>query len=146
MGKLKIYRALIDTNVLINDVLYRRFGRQSGRVASLAIDKLRQHRAMQTHVASIALLQLHSTLSRAKVANAIIEEEIRQIVTKHVVVSFTETDIVDALNMGAKDIEDAMQYALALKSKCRYIITANTKDFADFGLIVAIPPKAVNTL
>lgn len=142
MSEAMPYRILIDTNVLINDFLYRKHNVKTGESAYRAMEFLRKRsRNVQTHIASIALLQLHSTLSKAKISQEEIAEEVRTLVAKHVVINFTEADINNALSLAGNDLEDAMQYQMAKKMRCSQIVTANKKDFKTFPIQVFAPSE-----
>jgi len=123
------YRVFVDTNLLINDYLYRAEGFEKSRVAYDALNFLRAKPKSTLYVASFSLVQLISTLSRQKVSDAIIREELQFIVARYQLVDFTKADIMRGLNLAGRDVEDAFQYAVSQKMRCRYILTDNVKDF-----------------
>ena len=124
-----IHRVFVDTNLLINDYLYRAEGFEKSRVAYDALNFLRAKPKSTLYVASFSLVQLISTLSRQKVSDAIIREELQFIVARYQLVDFTKADIMRGLNLAGRDVEDAFQYAVSQKMRCRYILTDNVKDF-----------------
>lgn len=106
-------KALVDTNVLINDVLYRRLGREAGAPSTNALQYLLKSKRIKTHIASFTLIQMHSTLSKAKLPQQVIRQEIASVMAKHVVIDFTASDASKAMALRATDLEDAMLVSLA---------------------------------
>ena len=54
-------------------------------------------------------------------------------------------DILKALEIGAKDFEDAIQYETALAGKCDCIITRNKQDFYFSKLPIFTPEEFINS-
>jgi predicted nucleic acid-binding protein len=136
----------IDTNVLINDFFFRSRERQTGRDASVAIQFLRTKPKVTLHIASFSLIQLVSTLDKAKVPKNEIADELKRILSRFKLVDLTAKDFDLALNTTYNDTEDALQYVLCRKARCLYIVTDNIKDFKVFKLVAAIKPKFVRKI
>ena len=141
------YRIFLDTNVLLNDIFFRRFNRPNSRPAHTAIEYLVRVARRETFVASFSIVQIISTLERARVTRDIIRQEIQQILTKHEIINFTEKDIQSALTaFDDLDIEDTFQFIVSQKVKCQYIITDNVRDFRTFQNVRVIRPKEIRKI
>ena len=141
------YNVFIDTNVLINDILFRRLNRPNSKPSHIAIDYLARVARRDTFVASFSIVQVLSTLERARMPQEIIRQEIQHILTKHTVINFTEKDIQAALDdFIGLDIEDTFQFVVSQKMRCQYIITENVKDFKPFQNVRIIRPKEIRRI
>ncbi len=136
----------VDTNVLINDFFFRSRKRLTGYDASMAVQFLRAKPKVTLHIASFSIIQLISTLDKAKIPNEEIALEIKRILSRFKLIDLTAKDFDKALSIGYNDTEDAVQYTLCRKARCLYIITDNIKDFKTFKLVAAIKPKAVRKM
>jgi predicted nucleic acid-binding protein len=146
MSDLLSYRVFIDTNLLINDYLFRLENRENSRIASDALIYLRSKPRVNLYIASFSIVQVVSTLSRAKVSDADIRNELRYVRERYTVVDFTNADIEQGLLLPGKDVEDGFQYAVSRKMKCRYILTDNVKDFVIFDDVVIVKPAKVRKI
>ncbi len=146
MGEAISQYVFIDTNVLINDFFFRSRKKLSGYDASVAVQFLRTKPRVTLYIASFAIIQLISTLEKAKVAKEEIASEIKRILSRFKLIDLTAKDFDNALSINHNDTEDAVQYTLCRKVRCLYIITDNIKDFKSFRLVVAIRPKAVRKM
>lgn len=141
------YHIFIDTNVLINDILFRRFNRPNGKPSNAALDYLLRVARRDTFVASFSIVQVLSTLERARVSQTIIRQELQHILTKHTIINFTEKDIQAALDdFTDLDIEDTFQFVVSQKMRCQYIITDNVKDFKPFQNVRIVRPKEIRRI
>ena len=66
---------------------------------------------------------------------------VRELQHRFVVINFTNRDIDAALEETGADIEDNVQYVLAMKQKCSIIITNNYKDYRHFFNIRVVRPE-----
>jgi predicted nucleic acid-binding protein len=141
------YHIFIDTNVLINDILFRQFNRPNSKPSSLALEFLLRIARRETFVASFSIVQVLSTLEKARVSQDIIRQELQHILTKHTIINFTEKDIQAALDEFTDlDIEDTFQFVVSQKMRCQYIITENVKDFKTFQNVRIIRPKEIRRI
>lgn len=141
------YHIFIDTNILINDIMFRRFDRPTGKNSSLALDYLVRVARRETFIASFSIVQVLSTLERARIAQNIIREEIQHILTKHTIINFTEKDIQAALDDYIDlDIEDTFQFVVSQKTRCQYIVTENIRDFRNFQNVRIVRPKEIRRI
>lgn len=141
------YHIFIDTNVLINDILFRQFNRPNSKPSNTALDYLLRIARRETFVASFSIVQVISTLERARMSQEIIRQEIQYILTKHTIINFTEKDIQAALDdFSDLDIEDTFQFVVSQKMRCQYIVTENVKDFKTFQNVRIVRPKEIRRI
>ncbi len=141
------YRIFLDTNVLLDDIFFRHHNKEHSRFAHLAVDFLIRVARKETFVASFSIVQIISTLERARVPRDIVRQEIQQILAKHEIINFTEKDIQTALEaFEGLDIEDTFQFIVSQKVKCQYIITENIRDFRTFQNVRVIRPKEIRRI
>jgi predicted nucleic acid-binding protein len=141
------YHIFIDTNVLINDILFRQFNRPNSKPSFLALDYLLRVARRETFVASFSIVQVLSTLEKARISQEIIRQELQLILSKHTIINFSEKDIQAALDgFMDLDIEDTFQFVVSQKMRCQYIITENVKDFRTFQNVRIIRPKEIRRI
>lgn len=139
-------RVFVDTNILIDDFLFRLKKARLSKIAFQALLFLEQKKA-ELYIASFSVVQFVSTCQRAKIKDADIILEIQKILGKYQIVDFTKEDIQNSYNQLEKqDIEDVWQYTLSQKVKCRHILTSNTKDFKSFNNIEIHKPKNIRLI
>ncbi len=131
----------VDTNVLI--------GAYSGD-ARFQKDKDCLHylftlTGKRLYISSLSVAQLISTYQKKK-SNEEIRRIVRELQHRFTVISFTPKDIDDALNETGADIEDNVQYVIAMKQKCRIIVTNNYKDYRLLMSIEATSPEKVRII
>ena len=146
MGEAIQNNIFIDTNVLINDFFYRVKGKEEGKPSNLAIQFLKSKPKVHLFIASFSVIQLISTLDKAKTPKLEMADEIKRILTRYKLIDLTAKDFEKALSIDYKDTEDAVQYALCRKARCLYIVTENVKDFKLFDLVTTVKPKAIRKI
>lgn len=146
MGEAIQNNVFIDTNVLINDFFYRVKQKEISKPAYLAIMYLKSKPKVNLFIASFSVIQLVSTLDKAKITKVEIASEIKRILSRYKLIDLTSKDIEKALSIEYKDTEDAVQYTLCRKARCLYIVTDNVKDFKIFDLVSTIKPKSIRNL
>ena len=132
----------IDTNVLINDFLYRSEANENGKKSNIALAYLRSQNK-QTFIASFSILQFIAIFQR-RISFETLTTEIQRLMSHHTSIELTAQDITNGMNLVSAetpDLEDCIQYALSQKLKCFYMLTNNTKDFQYFANIVVSSPK-----
>ena len=97
------------------------------------------------YISSLSVAQLISTYQKKK-SNEEIRRIVRELQHRFTVISFTPKDIDDALNETGADIEDNVQYVIAMKQKCRIIVTNNYKDYRLLMSIEATSPEKVRII
>jgi predicted nucleic acid-binding protein len=80
-----------------------------------------------------------------RLTNDKIKEIIRYLFTKFIIIEFGENDIQKSLFFPYSDMEDTIQYVIAIKMKCYYFIT-NDKHFSVFRNIEALKSSEVRTI
>lgn len=130
------YHIFVDTNVLIGaysgDVRFQKDEECLHYLFSLTGKRL--------FVSALSVAQLISTFQKKK-TNKDIANIVRDIQHRFNVISFTSKDIENALQETGADIEDNVQYILALKQKCQIIVTNNYKDYTPLIGITVVRPK-----
>ncbi len=131
----------VDTNVLIGgysgDPRFQKDAACLHYLYSLTGKKL--------YISTLSVAQLISTFQKKK-SNDEIRGIVRELQHRFNVISFTANDIDEALNETGADIEDNVQYVLAMKQKCRIIITNNYKDYRLLLWIEATSPEKVRII
>jgi len=97
------------------------------------------------YISSLSVAQLVSTFQKKK-TNREITNIVRELQHRFNVISFTAKDIDEALRETGADIEDNIQYVLAMKQKCRIIVTNNYKDYRLLMWIEATSPEKVRII
>ena len=135
------YRIFVDTNVLI--------GGYSGDVRfqkdSACLHYLYSLSGRRLFISSLSIAQLVSVYQKKK-TNEEIANLVREIQHRFTVIDFTNRDVDTALVETGADIEDNIQYVVAMKQKCSIIITNNFKDYRLFQNIHAIRPERVRAI
>ena len=131
----------VDTNVLIGgysgDPRFQKDAACLHYLYSLTGKKL--------YISTLSVAQLISTFQKKK-SNDEIRRIVRELQHRFNVIGFTASDIDEALNETGADIEDNVQYVLAMKQKCRIIITNNYKDYRLLLWIEATSPEKVRII
>lgn len=131
----------VDTNVLIGgysgDPRFQKDAACLHYLYSLTGKKL--------YISALSVAQLISTFQKKK-SNDEIRHIVRELQHRFNVINFTAKDINEALNETGADIEDNVQYVLAMKQKCRIIITNNYKDYRLMMWIEATSPEKVRII
>jgi len=131
----------IDTNVLIGaysgDSRYQKDTACLHYLFSLVGKRL--------FISSLSVAQLISVYQKKK-SNEEIIRTVRELQHRFDIIDFTAKDIENALQVTGADIEDNVQYVLAMKRKCRIIITNNIKDYRLLMSIEATTPEKVRII
>ncbi len=135
------YRIFVDTNVLVGGYSGdARFQRDSD-----CLHYLYSLTGRRLYVSALSIAQLVSVFQKKK-SNEEITHIVRDIQHRFNVVDFTNRDIDAALKETGADIEDNVQYVLAMKQKCSIIITNNYKDYRMLQNVRAIRPERVRAI
>ena len=111
----------VDTNILIGAFIGRHADER-------CLQYLYSLRGKRLFISSLSIAQFVSLFQKKK-SFFEIARHVRYLLSKFVVISFTEKDIEASLAIEQQDIEDTMQYVLSQKLKCLNFITNNRKDF-----------------
>ena len=131
----------VDTNVLIGaysgDARYQKDAACLHYLFSLVGKRL--------FISSLSVAQLISVYQKKK-TNDEIKATVRELQHRFNIIDFTAKDVEAALKETGADIEDNVQYVLAMKQKCRIIITNNVKDYRLLMSIEATSPEKVRII
>jgi predicted nucleic acid-binding protein len=125
-------RLLYDTNVVF-DVIERRTPHYS---ASLQMLKLAQHSVVEAALASHTIANIFY-----KYQKAVIPDLKERYLNDFEIVCGNANLVRTSLNLGFRDLEDALQVAAAMAWKSAFIITRNERDFKH-SPIPALAPLA----
>ena len=127
--------AYIDSDVILDVSLGRKdFAKESGQILNIVETK---HLTGTTTL--LALANIHYLLKRFDNKNALKAiATLRKILT---VMPLTEQELINALESGFKDFEDAIQNYTSESYGCNIIITRNIKGFTKSKLPVYTPKE-----
>lgn len=124
----------VDTNVLIGWWL-------GNKGDSDCIKYLFSLRGKRLYTSSLSISQFVSALQKTT-SNADIRKAVSSLMAKFNIISFTEKDIVESLEVANLDMEDNIQYIISSKAKCFHFVTNNKKDYDKLiNINVVVPSK-----
>lgn len=131
-------KIFIDTNVII-DVLMQRDGYlSSARVLAMA-----KKNNTSLFVSVLTMANLAYILRKSLRGNDFYTE-MKKLSCLLNVADTTNDHFLSALDLQAKDFEDALQYYCAASNECETIVTRNKKDFAFSTIEVLTPEELLN--
>ncbi|MBR1590728.1 MAG: PIN domain-containing protein [Acidaminococcaceae bacterium] len=132
-------RVMIDTNIIL-DVLLRRdpFFADSREVL-----KLCEERKVQGFVSASAITDLFYITRKALGSVEDTYRVINAVLNIVRVLTVTNTDVLNAFQVKARDFEDRLMATCAKSNKCEGIVTRNKRDFADFGIALYSPEEMI---
>jgi len=135
-------RLMIDTNIIL-DVLLRRdvFFENSKEVLKLCEERKCEGMVSASAITDIFYITrkaLGSVEDTYRVLDAILN------IVK--VLTVTNTDVLQAFQVRAKDFEDCLMATCAKSNQCEGIVTRNKKDFINFGVALYSPEEVVKEL
>jgi predicted nucleic acid-binding protein len=131
-------RIFIDTNVII-DILMQRDGYlSSARVLALAKNE------DTTLFVSVLTMANLAYILRKSLKGDSFYAEMRKLSCLVNVADTTNNHFLSALDLQAKDFEDALQYYCAISNECDIIVTRNKKDFAFSSISVLTPEELLH--
>jgi len=125
-------KAYIDTNVYLNALENR-----DNNISKEVIIFL-EKRAVEIYLNDLSILNIHY-ITRKTIDRVVIENEIKNILSKHALVSIDKYTIQNAFDSDFKDFEDGVQYFCAKAINADFIITNNPKDFESSQIKVFTP-------
>ena len=131
----------VDTNVLIGGYS----GDPRFQKDAACLHYLYSLNGKKLYISTLSVAQLISVYQKKK-TNDEICCIVRELQHRFNVIDFTARDINEALNETGADIEDNVQYVLAMKQKCRIIVTNNYKDYRLLMWIEATSPEKVKII
>ena len=134
-------RLLLDTNVVLDVLAARAPWYQDAAMLLSAIEEGRATGAVAVHAITTLHYLLARSLGRAPTLAALAR------LTKLLdVVAVDQAVVLEAMAMGLRDLEDAVQAVCALRVEADYLVTRNAKDFRGSGLTVATPAEVLARL
>jgi len=125
-------KAYIDTNVYLNALENR-----DDNISKEVIIFL-EKRAVQIYLNDLSIINIHY-ITRKSIDRTIIKNEIKNILSKHELVSIDKYIIQKAFDSDFNDFEDGVQYFCAQAINADFIITNNPKDFESSQIKVFTP-------
>ncbi len=135
-------RVLIDTDVILDFFLDRQpFSENASKIFALC-----ENRIIIGYITPVILSNVYYILRQIARHNRVIEK-LNQLLSIADVLTMDKNVVINALNSGFKDFEDALQYFAAVnKGNIDAIITRNVKDFKTSEIGVLTPESYVRTI
>lgn len=132
-------RLMIDTNIILDVLL----SRDPFFTDSREILKLCEERKIQGFISVSAITDLFYITRKALGSVEDTYRVINAILNIVRVLTVTNTDVLNAFQVKARDFEDCLLATCAKSNKCDGIVTRNKKDFADFGVSLYSPEELI---
>ncbi|MBR6250284.1 MAG: PIN domain-containing protein [Bacteroidales bacterium] len=138
----KYISVYVDSNILINycnrikvdcdalKYLFKKRRREVLFTSTLAIAQ------------TIARLQTYTKKRKAYTSEQVVAM-LEDVLPHFTIIDFTQQDIINALAVDCKDLEDCLHFIISRKRKCSCILTNNTKDFSAFNVDCVTPQLGV---
>ncbi|GEQ49142.1 type II toxin-antitoxin system VapC family toxin [Tetragenococcus koreensis] len=128
---------IIDINVIL-DVLVKReeFYKQSKEVYMLSV-----YGVIKGCITANMVTDIYYILEKYGSENT--KNEIKKLLQLNEVLSVTELDCINALELSGDDFEDNLIIATAIRNDVESIITRNGEDYRNSGLIVYTPEELI---
>jgi len=127
---------MIDTNVILDDILVRAPNAQSAR----KISRLVENGSINAYVTANSITDIYYIVSKYK-NDEIARKVIRNLLTTYNVIGIDGQDCLSALDLPLSDFEDSIVVVCAEKAALDYIVTNDTEFLSTMGLRVpAISP------
>ena len=128
-------KVLIDTNIVLDILLYR----QPWYTDAALIFGLTEEGFIESFVPASAVTDIFY-IAQKQLGKSATREVIKRILSVFQVVTVTDNNIYQALDLEWEDFEDSVQYVVGEVLSVKCIITRNTQDFT-LGSINAITPE-----
>lgn len=102
-------------------------------------------RGKRLYTSSLSIAQFVSVFQKTK-PNAEIRKAVNELTAKFNILSFTEKDIKDSLEITGLDMEDNIQYVISRKGKCFHFVTNNKKDYTNLTNINVVKPSQIRQI
>lgn len=131
---MNVNHIFVDTNVII--------GWWAGiKPDADCIKYLFSLRGKRLYTSALSIAQFVSVFQKTQ-SNEEIRKAVHDLLAKFNIISFTEKDITNSLEITNADMEDNIQYVISGKAKCFHFVTNNKKDYDKLSNInVVIPSK-----
>ncbi len=126
-------RIFVDTNVII--------GAWTGRNHDQnCLQYLFSLRGKRLYLSTLSIAQFVSIFQHKK-SDSEIRKQVKYLLSKFSLVSFTEKDVEKSLDEPSHDMEDNIQFVLCSKMNCQHFVTNNIKDYSNYFLLDVLKPK-----
>lgn len=129
-------KVLFDTNVILDVLLARE---PHAAVAAHLLNLVDTHE-IEGVICATTATTIHYLATKA-VGPRKAKKHLSEILAMFTVAAVDEKVLVEALNLGLPDFEDAVLHQAAVAADCRAIVTRNTKDFTKATISVFAPQE-----
>ena len=135
-------KLLIDTNVILDVLLKREPFCDSARdvLAMSARQDVREY------ISASAVTDIYYIAHRQLKDRAAVRELLKRLLELVSVAGVSEREIRTALDLGWRDFEDSVQYAVALYETMDGIVTRNTEDYQGSNIKIWDPKSLLNAI
>ena len=135
-GNMKL---LIDTNVVL-DVLLRRepFSKTAAEVLNLT-----QRDEVREYVSASAITDIYYIANKQMKDRDAVRDLLKRLLMVFSVAAVSEREIQNALNLAWGDLEDSVQYSVALLNEMDGIVTRNPSDYQEANMRIWLPEQAL---
>ena len=135
-GNMKL---LIDTNVVL-DVLLRRepFSKTAAEVLNLT-----QRDDVREYVSASAITDIYYIANKQMKDRDAVRDLLKRLLMVVSVAAVSEWEIQNALNLAWGDLEDSVQYSVALLNEMDGIVTRNPSDYQEATMRIWLPEQAL---
>ncbi|MBR2658512.1 PIN domain-containing protein [Candidatus Saccharibacteria bacterium] len=135
-------RVLIDTCVIVDAIRDRKpFSDSAQQILLMA-----ERGYLEGFISANQLTDLHYLIRRETHSSSLAEDILKQLTKTIKIIDTTSDDCRRALVSGRNDFEDALEIESAIREDMDYIITRNTKDYADSPVQVYTPEQFVREM
>lgn len=130
-------KLLIDTNIVLDILLKREpFYQNAVEVMNLA-----QYDDVQEYVSASTITDVYYIAYKQIKDRELVLDLIKRLLLIVSVAAVSEQEIRNALKVGWKDFEDAVQYSIALLSDMDGLVTRNPKDYERADINIWFPEQ-----
>ena len=131
---------LIDSNVVLDYILERQpFLESAEKVFQLA-----KRKDITLNISAAAVTDINYIAYRSLKNRELVYSLIRKVLSMTKILSVTDKEITNALDLNLKDFEDAVQYSVALSNGIDVIVTRNMKGFSQAEVKICTPEDFIN--
>lgn len=133
-------KLFLDTNVILDLMIHRDpFFEDISKIVSFY-----EQKKLTLTTSSVSFVNINYILGRTITKEKVIEN-LKIVRLFCAILEVSQSDIDNALFSNFTDFEDAVQYYVALKHDCNYIITRDNKDFKNSEIPVLSPSEFLKT-
>ena len=134
-------KALIDTNVVLDILLYRQpWYTNAAMIFGLADESL-----INGYVPASAITDIFY-VAQKQLGKSSAREAIKRLLSVFQPATVTDKNIYQALDLEWDDFEDSVQYIVGESFSADYIITRNTQDFTSASIAAVTPEQFLQAI